>query len=384
MPWNEPGGSNNDKDPWGNRNKNQGPPDLDEVFANFRKKFAGIFGNKKGGGNDSSGSSTMGVGFIAGVLLVIWALSGIYIIDEGKQGVVLQFGKYYGISDPGPHWYPRFIQSVTTVDIEGVRSVTLGKNIAEGLMLTKDENIVDVEFTVQYKVKDAKDYLFNVHNPNATLQQATEAAIREIVGKNKIDFVIQEGRPEVAARTEKLIQEILNFYKAGIQLTNLNMQDAQAPEQVQEAFNDAIRSREDRDRKVKEAEAYENDIIPKARGAAARLIQEATAYREEKIARAKGEANRFDRILAEYKKAPKIYRERLYIETMESVFSESSKIMIDVKQGNSLMYLPIDKLMNRPDNNKSTVDINIPESISNRTQPDSNTFGERSRSREVR
>ena len=381
MSWNEPGGSNGDKDPWGNRNKNQGPPDLDEVFANFRKKFGGIFGDKSGGNN--KGSSSFSISFVLIGALVIWALSGIYIIDEGKQGVVLQFGEFHSISEPGPHWYPRFIQSVETVDISGVRSVNLGRNTSEALMLTKDENIVDVEFTVQYKVKNAKDFLFNVSNPTATLIQATESAIREIVGKNNIDFVIQEGRPEVAARTEKLIQDILDDYKAGIQVTNLNMQDAQAPEQVQEAFDDAIRSREDRDRKVKEAEAYKNDIIPKARGAAARLIQEATAYRDEKVARSSGEANRFNQILIEYKKAPKVTRERLYLETMQDVLSGTNKVMVDVKQGNSLMYLPVDKLM-RSNKQGTSGEISIPDSINIPNVPQTNRFDDRARTRGAR
>ncbi|MDH5181250.1 MAG: FtsH protease activity modulator HflK [Gammaproteobacteria bacterium] len=277
--------------------------------------------------------------------LVIWGLSGIYIVDEGRQGVVLQFGAFNEISEPGPHWFPRFIQSVEVVNVEEVRSVNLGLRKDEGLMLTQDENIVDIKFTVQYKVKNSRDFLFNVRDPDATLRQATESAMREIVGKNGMDFVIKDGRPEVGARTKALIQEILDGYSTGILITNLNLQDAQPPQQVQHAFDDAIKAREDKERLVNEAQAYSNDILPKARGKAARVDAEANAYREEVIARAQGEAERFTKVLTEYNKAPKVTRERLYLETMEAVLSRSNKVMVDVKKGNSMIYLPLDKIV---------------------------------------
>jgi len=343
MAWNEPGGSGS-KDPWGDRKNEQGPPDLDEIIKKLQNKFSGLFGGG-GAGRKRSTAGGFGLSFIAAVVLVIWALSGIYIVDEGRQGVVLQFGAFRDITNPGPHWYPRFIQSVEIVDVEQVRSVNLGRVADEALMLTQDENIIDIKFTVQYKVKDAREYLFNVRDPDATLRQATESAVREIVGKNKLDFVITEGRPEVAARAEKLIQDVLDSYTTGVLVVKLNMQDAQPPQQVQAAFDDAIKAREDEQRQINEAEAYANDIIPRARGTSARRVQEAEAYREEIIQKAQGESDRFLKVLTEYNKAPEVTRERLYLETMESVMANSNKVMVDVKEGGSLMYLPIDKMM---------------------------------------
>jgi len=343
MAWNEPGGSGS-KDPWGDRKNEQGPPDLDEIIKKLQNKFSGLFGGG-GAGRKRSTAGGFGLSFIAAVVLVIWALSGIYIVDEGRQGVVLQFGAFRDITNPGPHWYPRFIQSVEIVDVEQVRSVNLGRVADEALMLTQDENIIDIKFTVQYKVKDAREYLFNVRDPDATLRQATESAVREIVGKNKLDFVITEGRPEVAARAEKLIQDVLDSYNTGVLVVKLNMQDAQPPQQVQAAFDDAIKAREDEQRQINEAEAYANDIIPRARGTAARRVQEAEAYREEITQKAQGESERFLKVLTEYNKAPQVTRERLYLEAMESVMANSNKVMVDVKEGGSLMYLPIDKMM---------------------------------------
>ncbi len=251
MAWNEPGGSGN-KDPWGNRS-NQGPPDLDEFVRKLQSKLASLFGGK--GGSGSGGGSTSGgnagsisLGVIAAVLVGIWALSGIYIVDQGKQGVVLQFGAFDVITDPGPHWYPRFIDTVEVVDVENVRSVNIGHTNDEALMLTEDENIIDIKFTVQYKVKDARDYLFSVRDPDLTLRQVTESAVREVVGKNKLDYIITDGRVVVSADIGRLIQKILDSYTTGITVVNLNMQNAQPPEQVQQAFDDAIKAREDKQR----------------------------------------------------------------------------------------------------------------------------------------
>jgi membrane protease subunit HflK len=389
MAWNEPGGSGN-KDPWGNRNNQSGPPDLDEVIKKLSNKISGMFGGRKPGGGGIGGSSSggsIGFGLVAAVLAIIWALSGIYIVEEGKEGVVLQFGAFDKITNPGPHWYPRFIQTVEIVDVEGSRSVTLGRKASEALMLTQDENIVDIKFTIQYKVKNPKDFLFNVRNPDATLVQATESAMREIVGKNKMDYVLKEGRPEVALRTERLVQEILDGYQAGIKVTNLNMQDAQPPEQVQHAFDDVIKAREDRETRINEAEAYANDILPKARGKAARMVQEASAYRDEIVARAEGDASRFQQLLKEYERAPKVTRERLYLETMESVLGKSNKVMVDVKKGNSLIYLPLDKIGNGssrrgvPLYEPNPQDMNDSSSSSSSTSSDQR---DRLRQREVR
>lgn len=344
MAWNEPGGSG-DKDPWGRRNDEQGPPDLDEVLKKLQQKFGGLFGGGgRGGRAGGSGGGGMSLSIILAGLLVVWALSGIYIVKEGMQGVILQFGAFKGIAGPGPHWYPRFIQSVEIVDMNQVRSVNLGRVPDEALMLTQDENIIDIKFTVQYNINDAREYLFDVRDPDLTLRQATESAVREIVGKNTLDFIITEGRTQVAADAQRLIQQILDGYKTGITVIKLNMQDAQPPQQVKAAFDDATKAREDRVRQVNEAQAYANDVLPKARGRAARMVQEAEAYRAEVVSIAQGETRRFSQILSQYRKAPKVTRERLYLETMEEVLGKTGKILVDVKQGNNLIYLPIDKL----------------------------------------
>ena len=386
MAWNEPGGSGN-KDPWGNKNNDQGPPDLDEVFKKLQDKVTNIFGggNNSGGSNKKSGGGGLGASFIAIILISIWGVSGFYVVDEGTEGVVLHLGKYDHTSDPGLHWYPRFIQSVYVVNTENVREIVLGRKSTEALMLTKDENIVDVEFTVQYKIKDARNFLFNVRDPDTTVIQATESAMRENVGKASMDSVIKDGRLEIAADTEKLIQIILNRYNAGIAITNVNMQNAQPPEQVQHAFDDAIKAREDKERKINEAEAYSNDILPRARGKGARIEQDALAYRDELIAKADGEAQRFTKLLVEYQRAPKVTRQRLYLETMEDVYSNTNKVMVDVKQGNSLMYLPIDKMINKRRSKTTTTetvtDINDGATSSS---PGSSRFDGRSRNREIR
>ena len=377
MAWNEPGGGGS-KDPWGNKGgKQDGPPDLDEVFKKLNEKVTNLFGGKGGrSGGGSSAGGAKGLGFIAAILLVLWAFSGIYIIDEGREGVILRFGGFERITQPGPHWYPRFIEKVEIVDVERVRSLNIGGTTHESLMLTHDENIVDIQFAVQYKVSNAKDYVFNVRDPDTTLRQVTETAMREVVGKNDMDFVIKDGRVQVATRTKDLMQNILDIYKTGLVVTNLNMQNAQPPEQVQHAFNDAIKAREDKERLVNEAEAYSNDILPRARGKAARMGQEAAAYRDEIIAKANGETNRFLKILNEYKKAPAVTRERLYLETMEEVLGNSNKVMIDVKKGNNLMYLPLDRLGSRQGPGLSVQDLeNMKQSLPNST----NTSTSRSR-----
>lgn len=345
MAWNEPGNSGG-KDPWGGRNNEQGPPDLDEVVRKLQDKFGGLFGQgrgKGGGGAASAGSA----GMVLLLALALWALSGIYIVDEGQRGVVLQFGSYKETTMPGLNWYPRFIQTVETVDISSVRSMELGRRADEALMLTQDENIIDVKFTVQYQVKDARDYLFNVRDPDQTLREATESAIREIIGQSEMDFVITSGRSDVVQRIRVLVQDILDRYRAGLIVVTLNMQDAQAPEQVQGAFADAVKAREDEQRLKNEAEAYANDVLPRARGAAARLIEEANAYRDQVTAAAEGETARFLSVLAQYEKAPAVTRKRLYLDSMEAVLGQSSKVLVDTKGGNNLLYLPLDKLMQR-------------------------------------
>ena len=359
MAWNEPGGGNN-KDPWGGRG-DQGPPDLDEVVRKMQDKLGGLFGGRKSGGGSSgsgSGPGFGGIGIILGIAAVVWLFSGIYIVDEGKRGVVLRFGAFNDITTPGPHWrIPYPIDQVEIVDVEQRRFVEIGyrsggaaqSTVAvprEALMLTEDENIVNIKLAVQYQVGDPRNYLFNVREPNSVLKQVAESSIREVIGQNNMDFVLKEGRAEVVSKTREVMQRILDRYDSGLRVSDVNLQDAQPPEEVQAAFSDAIKAREDKERLKNEAEAYANDIIPKARGAAARQIQEAEAYREALVAKAEGEASRFSQLLDEYIRAPEVTRKRLYFETMESVLARTGVVLVDNESANSLMYLPIDQLMN--------------------------------------
>jgi len=361
MAWNEPGGAGN-KDPWGSRKntEQQGPPDLDEVVRKLQQRLRGLFGGKgPGAGGGEVKPSRFGLGALALIALIIWLLSGIYIIDPAERGVVQRFGKYVATTLPGPHWHmPYPIEAVEKVNVEQIRNVEIGfrsdglkQNVEsvsrEALMLTQDENIVDVRFSIQYRIKDAPDYLFNVRDPDFTLVQATESVVREVIGKSRMDFVLTEGRSEIAATTEKLTQAILDRYNSGLQVTSVNMQNAQPPEEVQDAFQDVVRSREDEQRLKNEAESYANDIIPRARGAAARMSEEANAYKARVIAEATGDASRFTQILQAYQQAPDVTRQRLYLETMESVMSNTNKIMVDVPNGNNLLYLPLDRLTQR-------------------------------------
>ncbi len=369
MSWNEPGGDNK-KDPWSGRGDQKGPPDLDEAIRSLQEKLSGFFG----GGNDggSSGVPPMkSLGFLIVGAAVIWGLTGFYIIDEGTHGVETRFGKYVETTQSGLNWhFPSPIEQVDIVDVKQQRYIEVGYRSGgseqivgsvpkEALMLTKDENIVDVRLAVQYQVKDAKDFIFNVVNPAATLKQVTESVQRGVVGSSKMDFVLTEGRSEVVAQIKTEIQDVMDSYKSGIQVTSVNLQDAQPPEQVQNAFEDAIKAREDEQRLINEAEAYSNDVVPKARGSAARKIQEAEGYKEQVIARAEGESNRFSKLLAEYTKAPDVTRKRLYIESIEDVLSEANTVMIDVKGGNNMLYLPLDKIIHQPSEQQ---EANVPQS----------------------
>lgn len=359
MAWNEPGGSQ-DNDPWGGRRKKQGPPDLDEIVRKIQQKLGGLFGGKgggDGGGNAPKGNAS-GIFALIAIAIVIWlAVDSVYIIQPPERGVVLRFGKYVDTLQPGPSIrLPRPIEKVIRVNVDRIRTVEVGYRsegpgrqqmsvLDEASMLTQDENIVDVKLAVQYKVKSPADYLFHDRDPEITIRDATESSIREVVGKSKMDFVLKEGRSEVAARTKKLLQTILDRYNNGLLVTSVNLQDAQPPEQVQEAFFDAIRAREDQDRLINEAEAYSNEVIPKARGGAARITEDANAYKAKIVATAKGDVSRFSQILKAYQKAPDVTRERMYLESMESVLSNSSKVLVDVKKGNNLLYLPLDKIV---------------------------------------
>ena len=365
MSWNEPGGDK--KDPWSGRGDQKGPPDLDEAIRSLQEKLSNLFGGGKSGGGGGGNSPQMfttenalkNVGYICAGFFVVWLASGIYTIDEGFQGIETRFGQYIGTTNSGLNWHIPFpIESVEKINVKEQRFIEIGYRSSmggsaqgsvsvpkEALMLTKDENYIDVKLAVQYQVKDAKDFLFNLKDPKATLVQVTESALRGVVGGSDMDFVLTEGRSEVVAQTKTEIQKTLDTYNSGIQISSVNLQDAQPPEQVQNAFEDAIKAREDQQRFINEAEAYANDVVPKARGAAARKIQEAQGYKEQVIAQAEGETARFTKLLGEYKKAPDVTRKRLYLEAMETVLSETSSVVVDVKGGNNMMYLPLDKLM---------------------------------------
>lgn len=363
MAWNEPGKPG--QDPWGNsgggsnrHDEPKGPKkrkdqDIDELLKKAQEMLGGA------GGKFGGGLGGIGGGAILLVIFIVWMLSGIYIVDTAERGVVTRFGAFVEETGPGPHWHmPYPIESVRKVNVDRIRTAELGYRsdaqnrsgsvLAESLMLTRDENIVDIRIAIQYRVQSASDYLFNVSDPDASLRAASESAIREIVGKNTMDFVLTQGRNDVVAQVRELTQRNLDNYKAGLFVTTVNLQDAQPPEQVQAAFADVVKAREDRERLINEAEAYSNNILPLARGQAARVVEEARAYRDQVVARAQGQASRFDSIVAEYKIAPEIMRERLYLEAMTNVLANTSKILLGTEAGsNSLMYLPLDKMMSQ-------------------------------------
>jgi membrane protease subunit HflK len=346
---------------WGKRG-NEGPPDLDELLRNLNAKLNGLFG-RKGGGEPPMGSGSgaprmpgNGAWLLAGLVLLIWLASGFYVVDASNRGVVLRFGKYSETTQPGPRWHlPYPIENVEIVNLSQVRTVEVGyrnnvksKVLKESLMLTDDENIIDIQFAVQYILKSPEDYIFNNRSTDDSVLQAAETAIREIVGKSKMDFVLYEGREQVAAHATKLMQEILDRYKTGILVSKVTMQNAQPPEQVQASFDDAVKAGQDRERLKNEGQAYANDVIPKAKGAAARLLEEANGYRQRVVANAEGEAARFSQVLTEYQRAPVVTRERLYLETVQQVLESTSKVIIDQKGSGNLTYLPLDKLLQAP------------------------------------
>lgn len=343
----------NDEPPRGKR-KPEGPPDLDELWRKLNDRLNNLTGAPKGQ-NQNPKKRLLGnsLGILTTVLVGGWLSSGFYIVDASERGVVLRFGKYVETTDPGPRWHlPYPFETKEIVNISQVRTVEVGyrnnvksKVAKESLMLTDDENIIDLQFAVQYIIKDARAYLFNNRTPDETVLQAAETATREIVGKNTMNRVLYEGREQIASDAAKLMQEILDRYKTGIQISKVTMQNAQPPEQVQAAFDDAVKAGQDRERQKNEGQAYANDVIPKARGLASRLQEEANGYQQRIIAQAEGDANRFRQVLTEYSKAPQVTRERLYLETMQQIFSNTSKVVVDSKQGSNLLYLPLDKLL---------------------------------------
>ncbi len=347
---------------WGRKKSNSGPPDLDQLWRNFNKKLNSLFKRKRGGGGTGGGEGPGtptprqyggGIGLLVGLLLVLWIASGFYIVNEGQRGIVLRFGKYVESTQAGLRWHlPYPVEVVETVNVSQVRTVEIGyrnnvrsKVLKESLMLTDDENIIDIQFAVQYILKNPEEFLFNNRDPENAVLQAAETAIREIIGKSKMDFVLYEGREQVAAKATQLMQDILDRYKIGIAISKVTMQNAQPPEQVQAAFDDAVKAGQDRERQKNEGQAYANDVIPKAKGNAARLLEEAEGYKQRVIASSEGEASRFKQVLVEYNKAPGVTRDRLYLDMMQQILSGTTKIFIDQKSGNNLLYLPLEKLI---------------------------------------
>lgn len=366
MAWNEPGKSG--QDPWGNSGGSGGnggdkPPrkqkndDIDELLKKAQNILGGA-GNKFGKKDGGSGIGGIGGTVIFAIIFVVWMLSGIYIVDPAERGVVTRFGAFVEETKAGPHWHiPYPIESVRVVNVDQIRTAEIGYRsdsrnrsgsvASESLMLTKDENIVDLKIAVQYQVQSANKYLFDVSDPDATLGSVTESALREVVGQSSMDFVLTEGRNQVVERVQILAQERLDAYSTGLIITSVNLQDAQPPEQVQSAFADVVKAREDRERLINEAETYANGILPKARGQAARQLEEASAYHDRVIAQATGESSRFTSIVSEYEKAPEVTRKRLYIDAVSNVLTRTSKVFIGSDSANNLLYLPLDKMVNQ-------------------------------------
>ena len=357
--------------PQGNRRPENGPPDLDDLWRDFNDKLNNLFGGKKrpsGGGQPPSGGGrkppqfnvegfnpkTASLGALV-IVTLVWLFSGFFMIQEGQAGVVLTFGKYDYTARPGINWrMPWPIQSTETVNLSAVRSVEVGRSVMikgtnqkDSSMLTEDENIIDVRFAVQYRLKDPMEYLFNNRDPDMAVVQAAETAVREIVGRSKMDTVLYEGREKIAIDLALAIQAILDSYKTGIFVTSVTVQNVQPPEQVQAAFDDAVKAGQDRERLKSEGEAYANDILPRAKGTAARLIQEAEGYRARVSAMAEGDALRFKQIYSEYAKAPQVTRDRMYIDTMKEIYNNVTKVLVDTAKSNSLLYLPLDKIINQ-------------------------------------
>ncbi|MGD8107692.1 FtsH protease activity modulator HflK [Pantoea sp. FN0302] len=352
MAWNQPGNNGQDRDPWGSSNnkggnsggnkggRDQGPPDLDDIFRKLSKKLGGLGGGNKGG--DSSRSSGNGgklVGIVAVAAVVIWAASGFYTIKEAERGVVTRFGQFSHLVEPGLNWKPTFIDQVRAVNVEAVRELA-----ASGVMLTSDENVVRVEMNVQYRVTDPERYLFAVTSADDSLRQATDSALRGVIGRSSMDRILTEGRTVVRSETQREIDETIRPYDMGITVLDVNFQAARPPEEVKAAFDDAIAARENREQYVREAEAYANEVQPRANGQAQRILEEARAYKSRTVLEAQGEVARFAKILPEYKAAPEITKERLYIETMERVLSGTRKVLVN-SNNNNLMVLPLDQLM---------------------------------------
>ncbi|MCU0813178.1 MAG: FtsH protease activity modulator HflK [Burkholderiaceae bacterium] len=398
-----------------NSGRKDGPPDLDELWKDFNGKLSNLFGNKKGprrldGGGDGGGgggggpsfqppdmkSAGIGIGLISGVVALIWLGSGVYIVQEGQQAVVTTFGRYSATVDAGIQWrLPYPFQAHETVPFTQLRSVDIGRNTvtqATGLrdssMLTQDENIVDIRFTVQYRLSDSRAYLFENRNPDEAVVMASESAVREIVGRSQVDSVLYAARDAIAADLVRSVQNQLDRLNAGILVTNVNIQNVQVPEQVQAAFNDAVRAGADRDRFRNEGEAYASEVLPRAQGTAARLREEAEGYRARIIATAEGDAQRFRSVLAEYQRAPGVTRDRLFLETMQEVYGNVSKVLVDSRGSSNFLYMPLEQLLRQSGTAPATAprtDVPTPAAGAAAVTLDARTRGDqRSRERDVR
>ena len=357
MAWNEPGNNGKDQDPWGNRGSggsNQGPPDLDEALGKLVDKVNGLFGGSGGkrnsGGQEPTAPAPSGklILVILAVVAVVWSGMGFYTVDQQERAVVLRLGKFLETVNPGLQWNPPLLDDVSKVNVTAVRN-----HDHVSLMLTKDENIVEVGLSVQYVVSNPKDFQLEVRSPENSLAQATESALRHVVGSSKMDDVLTEGRAVLADQVQARLQDYLDSYQTGLEVSKVNIENTSAPSQVQDAFDDVIKAREDEQRVKNEAQTYANGIVPEARGKAQRMMEEASAYREEVVARVEGEATRFSKLLAEYQKAPEVTRERLYLVAMEDVLSNSNKVLVDVDGGNNMMVLPLDQIMSSAKRNTS-------------------------------
>lgn len=349
MAWNEPG---KDNDPWGGRNNNDGPPDLDEALKAFQKKLSGLFG---GGGGGKSGGSGLGGGFITVVIvlaILAYGVAGVYFVDAKERAVVLRLGAFSDIKDAGMQWNAPLLTQVFIENVTEERQYP-----TQGLMLTEDESIVELPITVQYNIIDVKAFVLNVRNPDISLQHATDSALRHVVGSTQLNQVLGEGRAKIADEVKLRLQRYLDSYGTGIYVRSVNLQEGRPPEEVRDAFDDVIKAKEDQQRMINEAQAYFNEVIPEARGRAQRVLEEAAAYKAEVVAHAEGESQRFEKLLAEYQKAPEVTRSRLYLDAMENIMGSASKIMMDVEGGNNMMYLPLDKMINQGSVNGGAVTI---------------------------
>jgi membrane protease subunit HflK len=346
---------------WGKRGNSSGPPDLDEIWRNVNRRVNNLFG-RKGAGPDTGGAEPPrtqlpigGAALLATLVVVVWLASGFYIVDEGRRGVVTRFGKYTETTQPGPRWHLPFpVESVQVVDFSQVKTIEIGyrntprnKVDREAVMLTDDENIIDIQFAVQYNLKSAEDYVFNNNQPDKIVSFVAETAVREVIGRSKMDFALYEGREQIAKQTEQLMQRMLDLYRTGVFVQKVTLQTVLPPDKVQAAFDDAVKAGQDRERLKNEGQAYANDVVPRARGMASRLLEEANGYASEVIQKAEGDASRFRQILVEYQKAPNVTRDRLYLDMMQSVLGTTPKVIVDQRggAGGNLLYLPLDKLL---------------------------------------